>query len=87
MTYGENSKANYKVTKIKYHYESTKFDLSFKDKSKSLKTIKNINVKLLGKHNVLNAAAALIVCLNLGVNQNTIKKSLKNFSGKPVIKS
>jgi len=81
VTYGENSQANYKVSNIKYHYESTKFDLSFKGKSKSLKTIKNINVKLLGKHNVLNAAAALIVCLNLGVNQNTIKKSLKNFSG------
>ena len=81
MTYGENNQANYKVSKIKYHYKSTKFDLNFKDKSKCLKTIKNINVKLLGKHNVLNAAAALIVCLNLGVNQNTIEKSLKNFSG------
>ena len=81
ITYGENSQANYKVSKIKYQYESTKFNLSFNDKSKSLKTIKNINVKLLGKHNVLNAAAAYIVCLNLGVNQNTIKKSLKNFSG------
>ena len=45
------------------------------------KTIKNINVKLIGKHNVLNAAAAFIVCLNLGANQNIIKKSLKNFSG------
>ncbi len=42
---------------------------------------KNINVKLLGKHNVLNAAAALIVCLNLGVSQNLAKKSLKTFSG------
>ena len=46
VTYGENSQANYKVTKIKYHYESTKFDLSFKDKSKSFKTIKNINTHI-----------------------------------------
>jgi len=38
-------------------------------------------VKLLGKHNVLNASAAFTVCLNLGVNQNIIKKSLKNFTG------
>ena len=30
---------------------------------------------------MLNAAAAFIVCLNLGANQNIIKKSLKNFSG------
>ncbi|MDC0164740.1 UDP-N-acetylmuramate--L-alanine ligase, partial [Candidatus Pelagibacter bacterium] len=38
-------------------------------------------VKLLGKHNALNAAAAFIVCLNLGANINLAKKSLKNFSG------
>ena len=30
---------------------------------------------------MLNAAAAFIVCLNLGADQNIIKKSLKNFSG------
>ena len=36
---------------------------------------------MLGKHNVLNAAAALIVCINLGANINIAKKSFKNFSG------
>ena len=35
----------------------------------------------MGKHNVLNAAAAVTVCINLGVNQNVIKGSLKKFSG------
>ena len=35
----------------------------------------------MGKHNALNAAAAFIVCLNLGANINIAKKSLKNFSG------
>ena len=35
----------------------------------------------MGKHNVLNAASALIVCINLGANLNAAKKSLKNFSG------
>ena len=43
--------------------------------------IKKINIRLLGKHNVLNSTAALIVCLNLGANINLAKKSLKNFSG------
>ena len=46
-----------------------------------MRTIKNIQLKLLGKHNILNAAAAVAVCLNLGVNQNTIKQSLKKYSG------
>ncbi len=81
ITYGENIQADYKISKIKYNYESTNFNLSFKDKIKKIKTIKNINVRLLGKHNVLNAAAAFTVCVNLGVNQDIIKKSLKNFSG------
>ena len=30
---------------------------------------------MLGKHNILNATAAIAVCLNLGVDQNIIKKS------------
>ena len=81
LTYGENKKANYMINRIKYNFESTSFDLSFKDKNKKTKKIKNINVKLLGKHNVLNAAAAFIVCLNLGADVKIIKKSLRNFSG------
>ena len=81
LTYGEHKNANYKVKNIKYNYGSTNFDLIFKDKNKNNKKIKNINVKLLGKHNVLNSAAALIVCLNLGADLNIAKKSLKNFSG------
>ena len=76
ILYGENEKADYQIKKIRYSFDSTSFDLSFKNK-----VIKNINVKLLGKHNVLNAAAAFIVCLNIGADINLIKKSLKNFSG------
>jgi UDP-N-acetylmuramate--alanine ligase len=79
LTYGESKKADYQIKNIEYNFDSTSFDLTFRGKEK--KNIKNINVKLLGKHNVLNAAAAFIVCLNLGANLNILKKSLKNFSG------
>ena len=81
LTYGENKKADYQIKKIKYKFDNTSFDLSYKEKSGKIKDIVNINVKLLGKHNVLNAAAALIVCLNLGTSIDIIKKSLKNFTG------
>ena len=81
LTYGENKKADYQIKKIKYYFDSTTFNLSFKGKDKKRTIIKKINIKLLGKHNVLNSAAAFIVCLNLGANINLIKKSLKNFSG------
>ncbi len=81
LTYGESIDAKYQISNIRYKINYTIFDLRFKGIEKKIKKIKNIHLKLLGKHNVLNAAAAITVCLNLGVNQNVIKKSLKNFSG------
>ena len=74
-------KSNYQISNIRYKVDFSFFDLSYKDNKKEIKKIKNIQLRLLGKHNVLNAAAAITVCLNLGVNQNVIKKSLKRFSG------
>ena len=81
LTYGESKNANYVVSNIRYKIDYSVFDLTFKDIKRKKKKISNIHLKLLGKHNVLNAAAAIAVCLNLGVNQNIIKKSLKSFSG------
>ena len=81
LTYGENKKADYQIKNIKYYFDSTTFDLSFKGMDKKRTYIRKINIRLLGKHNVLNSAAAFIVCLNLGANINLVKKSLKNFSG------
>ena len=79
LTYGEDLSANYKVSRIKYKVDFSIFDLEYKDINKQNKIIKNIKLRLLGNHNVLNAAAAIAVCLNLGVNQNVVKKSLKDF--------
>ncbi len=81
LTYGESKNANYQISNIKYRIDYSIFDLKYKDIKKKNQIIKNIKLKLLGKHNVLNATAAIVVCLNLGVTQNIIKKSLEKFSG------
>ena len=81
LTYGESKNANFRISNIRYKIDYSIFNLSYMDIKKKNKKINNIYLKLLGKHNVLNAAAAVAVCLNLGVNQNIIKKSLKKFSG------
>ena len=81
LTYGESNKADYKISNIRYEINYSIFDLNYKDNKRINRKIKNIYLKLLGKHNVFNAAAAVTVCINLGVNQNIIKKSLKKFSG------
>ncbi len=81
LTYGFSSKANYRINKPRYLSTHSIFDLHYKNISMSKSVIKNINLKLIGEHNVLNAAAAISVCLNLGVDIKVIKRSLKNFSG------
>ena len=79
---GETKNSNYRISNIRYKIDYSIFDLTYTDLKKRSKKIKDIQLKLLGKHNVLNAAAAITVCLNLGVNQNIIKASLKKkFSG------
>ena len=81
LTYGLHKKSNYRVSNIRYNVTHSLFDLNYKNISKKKTIVKNINLKLIGEHNVLNAVAAIAVCINLGVNSKTIKKALKNFSG------
>ena len=81
LTYGFNKKANYRINNARYYVTHSLFDLHYKNLNNSRTTIKNINLKLIGEHNVLNAAAAIAVCVNLGVKIDIIKKALKNFSG------
>ncbi len=81
LTYGENFNANFKISNIRYKFNYTIFDLNYKSNDKKIKKMKNIYLKLLGKHNVLNATAAIVLCLNLGASTKIIKKSLKSFSG------
>ena len=81
LTYGFNKESNYIVNNPRYYASYSLFDLYYKDLNNRKKIIKNINLKLIGKHNILNATAAIAVCLNLGVKTNIIKKALKNFSG------
>ncbi len=82
LTYGFDSKADYKILNPKYSLTNSKFDLKvYGHGSKKEIIIKNIAVNLIGKHNILNAAGSIAVCLNLGISVDIIKKALKNFSG------
>ena len=81
LTYGFNKKANYRISNARYYEAYSLFDLEYKKINNKKIKIKNINLKLIGKHNILNASAAVAVCINLGIKIDTIKKALINFSG------
>ena len=73
LTYGENKNANYQFLKLDIKL-TIQFLICYRDITRRKKIIRNIQLKLLGKHNVLNAAAAITVCLNLGSRQKYYKK-------------
>ena len=81
FTYGFDKKANYQIYNCRYTIGYTKFDIKVKNISPKNLHIKNISLKLIGKYNVLNATAAIALCLNLGLKIKIIKKALKSFSG------
>ena len=81
LSYGFNKKANYRISNPRYYVTHSLFDIHYKNLLNKNSTIKNINLKLIGEHNVLNAAAAVAVCINIGIKISIIKKALKNFSG------
>ena len=81
LTYGFNKEANYRISNPRYNTTHSLFDLNYKNLDNKKVAIKNINLKLIGEHNVLNASAAVAVCINLGIKIDIIKKALRDFSG------
>ena len=81
LTYGFDKKSNYQILNLRKNSTFSTFDLKISSIGSKTYKIKNIKVNLLGKHNVLNATASLAVALNIGVKIDTIKKTLRKFSG------
>ena len=81
FTYGFDKKANYQICNPRYNIGFTKFDLKIKSVGQNYLYINDISLKLIGKYNVLNATAAIALCVNLGLKIKVIKKALKSFSG------
>ena len=81
LTYGFNQSANYQILNPRYKMNNTIFNLKIKIHGSKNKIIKNINLNLIGKHNLLNAAASIAICMNLGIKIEIIKKALMKFSG------
>ncbi len=81
LTYGFNKKSDYQIINEKYLNKLCKFDLIVKNLRGKKFVLKNIILNLIGKYNIRNSAAAISVCLNLGIKIDVIKKALKKFTG------
>lgn len=75
-TYGIEENADYNALNIKINEGSYVFDVKTPSDY-----IKNIQINLPGKHNVLNTVAALAMANNYGISLPTIAKALLTFKG------
>ncbi|MFK5985018.1 MAG: UDP-N-acetylmuramate--L-alanine ligase [Pseudomonadota bacterium] len=77
-TYGiENKSADYNAFDI----EQNEFKTQFKVLKKTTKEVLHISLNMPGKHNVLNALAAIIVAKELDIKEQDIQVALENFQG------
>ena len=81
LTYGFDKRSNYQIFNVIKKLNYSIFDLKVKITGTKTFKIKNIQVNLLGDHNISNAAASIAIALNLGIKPVIIKKALKKFSG------
>ena len=81
LTYGFDKRSNYQIFNVIKKLNYSIFDLKVKTTGTKAFKIKNIQVNLLGDHNISNTAASIAIAINLGIKPKTIKKALKKFSG------
>tara|TARA_B100000989_G_scaffold280142_1_gene243350 strand:- start:14714 stop:16096 length:1383 start_codon:yes stop_codon:yes gene_type:complete len=79
-TYGLNKKSNFCIYGIIQKTNYSKFNVKIKIPGTN-KIIRNIEIPLLGIHNIRNATSALSVAFSIGVSEKIIKLGLKNFKG------
>ena len=80
LTYGFSDKANLQCKNMRNIKMGMKFDVYVNLPNKKIE-IKNIKIKLLGIHNILNVVATVAIGLLLNIGIKKIKQSLLSFSG------
>ncbi|MBI3546543.1 MAG: UDP-N-acetylmuramate--L-alanine ligase [Gammaproteobacteria bacterium] len=77
LTYGTGAEADLRASDIRQNGTQMYFNVERRGQKKSLPIVLNQP----GRHNVLNALAAIGIALELGVNDAAIARALANFAG------
>jgi UDP-N-acetylmuramate--alanine ligase len=82
ITYGENPQADVRLTDVSHANGRSRFTVQFRDRAgETVHTIGDLMLPMPGRHNALNATAAVAVARELGIADDLIRKALAGFSG------
>lgn len=76
VTYGFSAEADFRVLNFEQQFNKSRFEALRPGKSPL-----EIQLNLPGKHNALNALAAIAVCTEEGIGDEAIQRGLANFQG------
>ena len=77
ITYGFSEKADYRIINLTQDKQFTDFEVIRPDRSEALK----INLNIPGRHNALNATAAIAIASDEGIADEHIRAGLGKFQG------
>jgi UDP-N-acetylmuramate--alanine ligase len=82
ITYGENPQADVRLIDLDHADGRSRFSVLFRDRAGSeTHRVSGLSLPMPGRHNALNATAAVAVARELGVPDSRIRAALENFAG------
>jgi UDP-N-acetylmuramate--alanine ligase len=81
ITYGVNPQAEVRAVNIAMGPEGATFDVQVTAQDETRETLTGLAMPMAGRHNVLNALAAIAVARELGVSTDAIRRGLAGFGG------
>ncbi len=81
LTYGFSADCDYRIINLKLKQEQEEKYSQIFSVMQGEKSLGNFKIGLFGKHNALNALAAIIVCYKLNFSVEKIQTALENFQG------
>ncbi len=82
VTYGENPQADVRLVDVSHAGGTSLFTVAFREAAgQAAHEIKNIALPMPGRHNALNATAAIAVARELGIDDGVIRRGLAAFGG------
>jgi UDP-N-acetylmuramate--alanine ligase len=82
VTYGENPQADVRLVGLDHADGRSRFGVLFRDRDgDAAHMVENLVLPMPGRHNALNATAAIAVARDLGMSDALIRKALSAFGG------
>jgi len=82
ITYGENPQADARLVDVEFGGGETRFAVVFRDRAgAAVHQIARLKLPMPGRHNALNATAAIAVAHELGISDQAIRQALAAFGG------